>query len=65
MNVVRKGLPSFRRRDVWIFVLQTFRTNRSHELRDHLPSLKLTWPLKMDGWNMKFPFGAKRPIFRA
>ena len=28
-----------------------------------IPSLKLTWPLKMDGWKMKFPFGC-RPRFR-
>ena len=27
-----------------------------------LPSLKLTWPLKMEGWNMNFLLG--RPIFR-
>ncbi len=27
-----------------------------------LPSLKLTWPIKMDGWNTKFLLG--RPIFR-
>ena len=26
------------------------------------PSLKLTWPLKMDGWNTTFLLG--RPIFR-
>ncbi len=28
-----------------------------------LPSLKPTWPLKMNGWKKKYPFGA-RPIFR-
>ena len=27
-----------------------------------IPSLKLTWPLKMDGWKMNFLLG--RPIFR-
>ncbi len=27
-----------------------------------IPSLKLTWPLKMDGWNTTFLLG--RPIFR-
>ena len=30
--------------------------------REQLPSLKLTWPLKMDGWNTTFLLG--RPIFR-
>ena len=24
---------------------------------NHIPSLKLTWVQKMDGWKMKFPFG--------
>ena len=29
---------------------------------NNLPSLKLTWPLKMDGWKTSFLLG--RPIFR-
>ncbi len=34
-------------------------------LNQWLPSLKLTWPLKMDGWNtIGFLLGRKRPIFR-
>ena len=31
-------------------------------LSSELPSLKLTWPLKMDGWNTSFLLGW--PVFR-
>ena len=34
-------------------------TNRGKE---YITSLKLTWPLKVDGWKMNFLLG--RPIFR-
>ncbi len=32
------------------------------KILNSIPSLKLTWPLKMDGWKMNFLLG--RPIFR-
>ena len=31
--------------------------NSIHLFKSQLPSLKLTWPLKIEGWKMRFPFG--------
>ena len=52
---------------LWRWNLKTsFELFASHDtylyMKKALPSLKLTWPLKMDGWKMNFLLG--RPIFR-